>query len=105
MSAIDPTVASHLDHAPVDVDEDELLESLENDTSVDAFREQRLQQLHEEYARQKSMINDSHGKLEEIREERDLMDIVTGTQWCIVHFFKSDFGKCGIMDAKLEVGL
>ena len=104
MSAIDPTVASRLDNAPADIDEDELLESLENDTFIDTFREQRLQQLHDELARQKSMVNASHGKLEEIREEKELMDIVTATQWCVIHFFKPDFGKCGVMDAKLEVG-
>ena len=104
MPSVDPAVAARLDNASGDVDEDDLLESLENDTPIDTFREQRLQQLHDELSRQKSMINASHGKLEEIRAEKELMDIVTSTKWCIIHFFKPDFGKCGIMDAKLEVG-
>jgi len=53
MTTIDPTVAKVLDKArPKDEDEDEdtLLEELESDTAaLDAFREKRIQQLHDEY--------------------------------------------------------
>lgn len=55
MSTIDPTVARILDKG-VDGDddgsdkEDQLLEELENDSAaLDAFREKRMQQLHDEY--------------------------------------------------------
>ena len=104
MSSIDPTVASRLDSASDDFDEDDLLESLENDDSIDQFRERRVQQLHDELTRQKAMKDASPGVLEEIKEEKALMDIVTNSKLCIVHFFKSDFGKCGVMDEKLKVG-
>ena len=104
MSSIDPTVASHLDSAPNEFDEDDLLESLENDDATDNLRERRMQQLHEEFARQKAMKDASHGMLEEIKEEKALMEVVTNSKLCILHFFKPDFGKCGVMDGKLEVG-
>lgn len=53
MTTIDPTVAKVLDKdRPKDdsEDEDTLLEELESDTAaLDAFREKRIQQLHDEY--------------------------------------------------------
>lgn len=55
MSELDPTVAKVLDKERPDVkdddeNEDELLDELENDeAALDAFREKRMQQLHDEY--------------------------------------------------------
>ena len=31
------------------------------------------------------------------------MDLTTSVKWCVVHFFKPDFGRCGVMDGHLEV--
>lgn len=56
MSALDATVAKVLDKERPNVkddddNEDELLDELENDeAAMDAFREKRMQQLHDEYA-------------------------------------------------------
>lgn len=105
MASIDPAVASILDSRPAkdDSDEDELLDSLENDPTLDSFREQRLQQLHEEFTRAKHLRNQEHGLYSEIKDEKSLMDIVnTGAELCVVHFFKSDFHRCAIMDDHLE---
>lgn len=105
MSRIDPAVASILDTRPTkdDSDEDDLLESLENDPTLDSFREQRMQQLHEEFARAKHLRNQEHGQCTEIKDEKSLMDIVnTSAELSVVHFFKSDFNRCGIMDGHLE---
>ena len=107
MATLDPTVAKHLDTQSTsaeDFDEDSLLESLENDPTLDSFREQRLQQLHSEVARAKSFRSQEHGTYSEIKDEKALMEITTSTRWCVVHFFKPDFGRCGIMDEKFEVG-
>lgn len=109
MAPLDPAVASVLDsHANTsanteDQDEDTLLDSLENDASLDAFREQRIQQLHSEFTRAKQLSKEDHGTYHEIEDEKQLMDITTATKWCVVHFFKPDFGRCGIMDQKIEV--
>ncbi|KAL8990545.1 MAG: hypothetical protein Q9177_000827 [Variospora cf. flavescens] len=105
MTSIDPAVASVLDSRPAkdDPDEDELLESLENDSTLDSFREQRMQQLHEELSRAKHLRNQEHSQYTEIGNEKALMDIVnTGAMLSVVHFFKSDFHRCGIMDGHLE---
>ncbi|KAL8761871.1 MAG: hypothetical protein Q9184_002034 [Pyrenodesmia sp. 2 TL-2023] len=105
MASIDPAVASILDAHPTkgDSNEDELLDSLENDPTLDSFREHRIQQLHEEFARAKHLRNQEHGQYREIKDEKSLMDIVnTGAELCVVHFFKSDFHRCAIMDGHLE---
>jgi hypothetical protein len=93
-------------------DESSLFESLEtsleSDPSLAPYRAQRLQQLHAELSRAKDIRAKSHGTYIEIKDEKALMDIVTGrtstgTRWCVVHFFKPDFRRCGVMDGHLEV--
>ncbi|KAL8943924.1 MAG: hypothetical protein Q9216_000736, partial [Gyalolechia sp. 2 TL-2023] len=112
MSTIDPVVASIIDthshpnrdgSSPPSDDEADLLDSLENDPTLSTYREQRLQQLHEEFARAKHLRNQDHGQYREIKDEKTLMDIVnTGAELCAVHFFKPDFHRCGIMDGHLR---
>lgn len=107
MAPLDPTVARVLDTQPTtteDIDEDALLDSLEDDSTLGAFREQRLQQLHSELSRAKHLRGQEHGTYTEIKDEKALMEITTSTKWCVVHFFKPDFARCGTMDGKIEVG-
>lgn len=109
MAPLDPTVANVLDSHPSattevdDIDEDALLDSLENDSTLTAFRDQRLQQLHSEVTRAKQLRSQEHGTYTELKDEKALMEITTSTKWCVVHFLKPDFGRCAIMDEKLEV--
>jgi len=102
MAQVDSKVASVLDKAHDEEDEDALLESLENDPTLDKFREQRLQQLHQEVMRAKHMRGQEHGTCTEIKEEKALMDLTTTTKLCVIHFFKPDFNRCRIMDGHLE---
>ncbi|KAF2841500.1 thioredoxin-like protein [Patellaria atrata CBS 101060] len=106
MSAIDPKVAAIVDRtnlgADSDEDEDALISALEDDSELDAFRAQRLEQLHQEYTRAKDMRKSEHGSYTEIKDEKALMDITTSTKLCVVHFFKPDFNRCHIMDSHLE---
>lgn len=84
-------------------DEDDLIKELENDdAALDALREQRRQQLHDEYSRARQLKSSDHGSYTDIKDERQLMDITTSTQLCVVHFSKPDFGRCGVMDSHLE---
>ncbi|KAF1985935.1 thioredoxin-like protein [Aulographum hederae CBS 113979] len=104
---LDAHVARVLDHHPSTAtdsdDEDALIAALEDeDEGLDAFREQRLQQLHNELARAKALRNEEHGTYKEIKEEKEVMDITTKTKLCVIHFFKPDFGRCGVMDSHLE---
>ncbi|KAF2028506.1 thioredoxin-like protein [Setomelanomma holmii] len=104
MAALDPKVASVIDRATRDDDSDEdaLIASLENDSELDAFREQRLQQLHAEFDKARRLKANEHGTYTEIKDEKALMDITTSTKLCVVHFFKPDFNRCRIMDTHLE---
>lgn len=103
---IDERVAAVLDGQRKDDasdDEDALISALEEDDgALDAFREQRRQQLHQEYARSQQLRSSDHGSHSEIKDEKQLMDTTTSTKLCVVHFFKPDFGRCSVMDSHLE---
>ncbi|KAF7868789.1 uncharacterized protein EAF02_009525 [Botrytis sinoallii] len=100
-NTLDPLVAKVLDHADSD-DEDALIASLEEDPAVDAFREQRLQQLHSEFTRAKSQKTQGFGSYTEIKEEKALMDLTASVKYAVVHFSKDDFARCGVMDTHLS---
>jgi hypothetical protein len=102
MSNLDAHVASVLDASNSD-DEDALIASLEDSPALDAFREQRIQQLHSEFTRAKSQKNEGFGNYAEIKEEKALMDLTTEVKYAVVHFAKDDFARCGVMDGHLEV--
>jgi hypothetical protein len=102
MANLDSHVASVLDAAHSD-DEDALIASLEDSPAMDAFREQRIQQLHAEFTRAKSQKNQGFGHYTEIKEEKALMDLTTEVKYAVVHFAKDDFARCGTMDVHLEV--
>lgn len=91
---------------PPSDDEDALLDALDydSDPGLAPYRAQRLQQLASELALAKQLRKEDHGTYTEIVDEKALMEIVTSTKWCVVHFFKPDFGRCGVMDGHLEVG-
>ena len=108
MASVDPGVAAILDQSPrVDGsdDEDALIAALEEDDdhTLTVLREQRLQQLHSEISRAKQMRDAGTGAYTEVKNEKEVMDITTGTKLAVVHFFKSDFGRCGVVDRHLEV--
>lgn len=107
MSQLDSKVASVIDRAAKndESDEDDLIAQLEDDSELDAFRAQRIQQLHDEFDRARRLKASEHGTYSEIKDEKALMDITTSTKNCVVHFFKPDFNRCRIMDTHLEVGL
>jgi thiol-disulfide isomerase/thioredoxin len=108
MASLDPHVAKVLDRQqPTDSDdEDALIAELEDEESHSAafaaMREQRLQQLHAELNRAKIQKEASFGTYQEIKDEKQLMEITTGSKYCVVHFMKPDFNRCRIMDEKLK---
>jgi hypothetical protein len=101
MSNLDAHVASVLDASHSD-DEDALIASLEDSPALDAFREQRIQQLHSELSRAKAQKNQGFGNYTEIKEEKALMELTTEVKYAVVHFAKDDFARCGVMDQHLE---
>ena len=107
MPSIDSNVAHVLDrHTAADSDdEDALIAELEEEDNgaFSALREKRLEQLHAEMTRAKVLKDTQHGTYMEIKDEKQLMDITTSTKQCIVHFMKTDFNRCRIMDERLRV--
>jgi thiol-disulfide isomerase/thioredoxin len=104
---LDESVAKVLDSRlsqEDDEDEDALIAELEeaDDAAFTALRERRLEQLHSEITRAKTMRETSHGTYSEIKDEKELMEITTSTKLCVVHFMKPDFNRCRIMDEKLR---
>ncbi|KAJ4332176.1 hypothetical protein N0V95_009721 [Ascochyta clinopodiicola] len=104
MSQLDSKVASVIDRAAKndESDEDDLIAQLEDDSELDAFRAQRIQQLHDEFDKARRLKASEHGTYSEIKDEKALMNITTSTKNCVVHFFKPDFNRCRIMDTHLE---
>ncbi|KAF2638998.1 thioredoxin-like protein [Massarina eburnea CBS 473.64] len=103
MASLNSQVAAVVDAArDADSDEDALIAELEDDSDLGAYREQRLQQLHAEFDKAKRLRASEHGTFVEIKDEKALLDITTSTKLCVVHFFKPDFNRCGIMDQRLE---
>jgi hypothetical protein len=105
-ASIDPHVAKILDQSHQDSDdEDALIAELENDDDHElaALREQRITQLHAEFSRAQLMKESGSGTYQEIKVEKELMDVTTSTKLVVVHFWKSDFGRCDLMDRHLEV--
>lgn len=98
---------------PSSASESAILDALDSDSdpALAPYRAQRIQQLHSEFAREKQLRAESqesesvHGRYSEILDEKALMEIVTGTKCCVVHFFKTGFKRCGVMDGHLEVWL
>ena len=86
--------------------EDDLLDSLENDTENDPslahLREARMQQLAADLKRSKILRSEGYGTYAQMTDEKALMETTTTTKYCIVHFFKPDFNRCRIMDEHLS---
>lgn len=87
-------------------DDDALIESLEHeaehDPSLAHLREARVQALASDLARSKALRSEGFGTYDSITDEKSLMDTATSAKRCIVHFYKSDFNRCRIMDGHLE---
>ena len=87
-------------------DEDDILESLENDTENDPslahLREARMQQLAATLKRSKALRSEGYGIYAQLTDEKALMETTTTTKYCVVHFFKPDFNRCRIMDEHLS---
>ena len=89
-----------------DEDDEALLEDLEKETENDPamahLREARIQQLASDLARLKSLRSEGYGSYHDVKDEKVLLEITTSHRRCIVHFHKTDFNRCRIMDDHLK---
>ncbi|KAF8941227.1 thioredoxin domain-containing protein C2F3.12c-like protein [Dissophora ornata] len=99
----DDTIDQEEEGGDKDLDDDELFEELENDDyGMASFREQRIEELKEEVAKRKLVVENDHGSYKDITDEKEVMDVTTKTKHCLVHFYHSDFRRCMIVDRHLE---
>ncbi|XP_790088.1 thioredoxin domain-containing protein plp1 [Strongylocentrotus purpuratus] len=85
------------------VDEDELFDELENEDIPANIREARIGQMKREAAAARAMEDKGLGLYTEIEKEEDLLKMTTTIPKVIVHFYKTDFRRCCIMDKHLKI--
>lgn len=87
-----------------DVEEDDLLDLLdEDDSALQQYREARIQQLSKEFRSIKDAQDGHFGQIEEMQDEKILMETVAKTEFAVVHFYQPGFSKCKIMNERLQV--
>ncbi|CEH12137.1 ATP binding protein [Ceraceosorus bombacis] len=87
-------------------DDDAIFEQLEQeaDSLSGEWKEKRLRQMREEAAEKAlfAQSTDAHGKFTEPSSEKDLMRQLAENDGVVVHFYKADFKRCGIVDRHLD---
>ncbi|BFZ59548.1 hypothetical protein YB2330_000559 [Saitoella coloradoensis] len=86
-----------------DIDEDALFEELENEENDYGFREQRMQQLSEQLAKERDFKEAGGGAYEDITDDKTLMELTTTKKRVIAHFYHKDFRRCDIMHSHLSL--
>lgn len=79
-----------------------LLEELENEEIPAHIREARLQTLKQQANQFRDMHEKGYGRYSEINDEKAVLDLTTGEEKCVVHFYHEDFRRCAIMDTHLK---
>ena len=87
-------------------DDDELLKELaeeDDDDTLASFRERRLDELRYQIAKHREMVQNQNGQYVTVHHEKEVLQITTTSEKCIVHFSHKDFRRCHLMDKHLEV--
>jgi len=50
-------------------------------------------------------VEDGHGTINYISNEKDVLDMTTNTKLSVVHFGQDEFKRCQIMEEKLKVSV
>ncbi|XP_022083593.1 thioredoxin domain-containing protein plp1-like [Acanthaster planci] len=83
--------------------EEKLFEELENEEVPAHIREARMLELKDQLQQLNDHKLKGYGTYSEITKEKDLLDLTVREKNVIVHFFKSDFKLCTLVDSHLEV--
>ncbi|KAI5125011.1 hypothetical protein M0805_007435 [Coniferiporia weirii] len=81
----------------------ELEKDLDNDFDLGALREQRMEELKREMNQVKDLRRQDHGRLTEVKDEKEVIRISANEKKCVIHFYHRDFKRCEIMDKHLEL--
>jgi len=86
-----------------DDSDDEWLNELESDPTLEAIREQRLEQMRREHLQKLENRAKGHGEYRTISQDEFLPECTSSSEWVVVHFFHEDFLKCKVMDHHLKL--
>lgn len=73
----------------------------DHDCSLEKLRELRLKKMKESIRAREERRAKGHGRYEEIEEEK-FLSTVTGSYYCVVHFYLDRFERCKIIDKHLS---
>ncbi|KAJ1558898.1 hypothetical protein HK096_008380, partial [Nowakowskiella sp. JEL0078] len=84
-------------------DDDALLAELENGEDIEesALREKRIEELQKQFEKIKEYQQNNHGTYTDVRHDKDVLEITTSDDLCIVHFYHPEFRRCQIIDSHL----
>ncbi|KAL4226790.1 hypothetical protein ACF0H5_014769 [Mactra antiquata] len=82
--------------------EEKLLEELENEDIPSHIREARLASLKQQANQFRDMHEKGYGIYSEMENEKEVLDLTTGEERCVVHFYHEDFRRCAIIHTHLK---
>ncbi len=77
---------------------------MEQDPELQNLHAERIAQLQSEREKRVQLQQKGHGQVTEITEG-EFLEVVTKTDYVVVHFFHRDFERCKIMVRALCIGL
>jgi len=72
-----------------------------SENELEVLEQQRMEQMREEASIRAQLQRDGHGAVSEISES-DFLSEVTQAKKVLIHFYKSEFERCKIMNKRLE---
>ncbi|XP_052801735.1 uncharacterized protein LOC128232296 [Mya arenaria] len=82
--------------------EERLLEELEHEEIPAYIREARLATLKQQATQFRNMQEKGYGIYSEMEDEKEVLDLTTSEDKCVVHFFHEDFRRCAIIHSHLK---
>ncbi|KAH3889667.1 uncharacterized protein LOC127850179 [Dreissena polymorpha] len=83
--------------------EEKLLEELEHEEIPSYIREARLASLKQQAEQFKAKHDKGYGDYSELSDQKEVLDLTTNEEKCVVHFFHGDFRRCAIIDQHLKM--
>merc|ERR1711934_1161244 len=82
---------------------DAQLNSMEDeDTSIEALRKRRIQQMQKDAKMKKELLAIGHGKYEEIADEKEFFAAAKKSELMVCHFHRDETWRCKIVDKHLK---
>ncbi|KAJ2770196.1 hypothetical protein IWQ56_002260 [Coemansia nantahalensis] len=100
---IKETARLALEHGDDALSDDEILAMLDDDAELDRLREERLNQLKREVGHVRELRQCGHGGYAELRNEEDVVKLISTAKRAVVHFMHPQFARCKVLDAHLHL--